>query len=105
MMTSRPPIEGSPHAASYWSLPRRSSTTRRTLSMRLSLISFLPLNTWRGDLRAGRKVVQRRVALASHDKALVALGGDVVADGAVASHAPGVRHEHARLAGDIGAEI
>src|SRR5205085_10068425 len=83
----------------------RSSTTMRTLSMRLSVISFLPLNAWRGDLCAGRKVVQRRVALATHDKALVAPGGDVVADGAVASHAAGVRHEHARLAGDVGAEI
>src|SRR5437867_3361919 len=91
----------------------RSSTTMRTLSIRLSVISFLPLNAWRGDRRAGRKVVQRRIALrvtgvrpgAAHDETLVTLGSDIVADRAVASHAAGVRHEYARLAGDVGAEI
>ena len=55
----------------------------------------------------------RRVALrvtgvrpgAAHDETLVTLGSDIVADGAVASHAAGVRHEHARLARDVGAEV
>src|SRR3954468_11739927 len=71
------------------------------------------LNARRAYFGAGRKVVHCRVALrvtgvrlrAAHDETLVALGSDIVADRAVASHAAGVRHEHARLAGDVGAEI
>src|SRR5581483_10968810 len=67
---------------------------------------LLKLNARRSDRRAGRKVVHRGVALgAAHDETLVALGSDVIADGTVASHAAGVRHEHAWLARDVGAEV
>src|ERR1043166_3802869 len=67
---------------------------------------LIKLDAGRSDRRAGRKVVHRGVALgAAHDETLVALGGDIVADRAVASHAAGVRHEHAWLAGNVGAEI
>src|SRR5688572_30135935 len=66
----------------------------------------LQLDAWRGELRAGRKVVHRRLAPGTaHDEALVSPGSHIVADGAIASHTAGIRHEHARLARDVGAEI